>query len=353
MAAVILRRTLGRFWDKIEKNHNDIKQLLLTRVTNEPERIVRISLGDLIIKVAKFTLELEKWNELMPFLHKLTQSQYKEHREVAYRIYSGLFEYVGDNLTKNIEQYINIFLQGMKDPEASVRVSALKAVNSSILWLEDENSPNIFKHLVEPMLTITIQCIKSNLVSEAVDSLDIFVDLLSSPFDYLDPYVDQILNIILQITANEDTEFGVRSKAMLWIQNFAAIKPKTLVNNGYVQKILQVLFQVASCDTDSLDDDTETSAKAAIDTLDAIISSLPDKHICPITIQMICDYIKDKDENKRSTALHVLSNAVKSNMMFFNENLDQSVNLLIAGLQDPSPSVRTSAGICMVKKKKK
>jgi hypothetical protein len=350
LAAVILRRTLGRFWEKIEKNHNDIKQLLLQRVTNEPERIVRLSLGELIIKTARLTLPFEKWNDLLPFLQKLTTSQFKEHRESAYRIYSGLFEYLGEELSKNIEAFINIFLQGMKDQEASVRVASLKAVNSAILWLEDENSPNIFKHLVEPMLSITIQCIQTNLISEAVDSLDIFIDLLTSPFDFLDPYLEQILKIMLQISANENTEFGVRSKSMLWIQNFAAIKPKTLANKGYIKNILQILFQVASSDSDSLDD-TETSAKASIDTIDSIIASLPEKHVCPIAIQLICEYIKDNDEHKRSTALNVLSNAVKSSMNFFNDNLDQSVNLLITGLLDPSPIVRTSAGICMVKKK--
>eukprot|EP01091_Cochliopodium_minus_P018693 TRINITY_DN7654_c0_g1_i1.p1 TRINITY_DN7654_c0_g1~~TRINITY_DN7654_c0_g1_i1.p1 ORF type:complete len:1048 (+),score=342.56 TRINITY_DN7654_c0_g1_i1:44-3187(+) len=345
MAAVILRRTLGRFWPNLDKNHNDIKQLLLQRITNEPERIVRISIGELIIKVSKLTQPEKQWEDLVPFLHKMTQSQFKEHREVAYRIFSGMFETVGDVLSEQVSNFLKIFLVGMNDNEGSVRVAALKAVNSTILWLEDEDSPELFKQLIDPMLNITIQCIQNNLTSEAVDSLEIFMDLINSPIDILDPYMENILKIMLQISANKDSEFGVRSKAMLWIQGVVAVKPKTIMEKGYLPQICTILFSVAS-EKDSMED-SETSSKAALDTVDALSASLPEKHICSILVKMIVEYLNEKSEYKRCAALNVLSNSVKNCMNFFNDHIDECVNLLIKGLQDESAKVRTAAGVCM------
>lgn len=93
MAAVLVRRRISTHWLRLEANvRHELQAVLLQRLANEPERVVRRSMTSVVAVVAKYALPKGQWPELLGFLFECTQSAAAEHRELSMLLLASLFD---------------------------------------------------------------------------------------------------------------------------------------------------------------------------------------------------------------------------------------------------------------------
>ena len=100
VAAVQLRKSIVKHWSALDPEaRKTIKGVLLERVANETENLVRKNIASVVSAVAKKALPAEGWAELLDFLVQCTQSPSADHREVGLMVFERLADMAGDHFS--------------------------------------------------------------------------------------------------------------------------------------------------------------------------------------------------------------------------------------------------------------
>jgi hypothetical protein len=79
------------------------KTVLLSRLLEEPQRLVRHSIGVLISTLAASLVPKNQWNDLLDQLLQLCRHPSESHREIAMMLFSALAENLTNTLKKHFK----------------------------------------------------------------------------------------------------------------------------------------------------------------------------------------------------------------------------------------------------------
>eukprot|EP00899_Mesostigma_viride_P014208 jgi/Mesvir1/22789/Mv14177-RA.1 len=308
LAAVLLRKKISGHWIKLtDELRNSAKTILLESIVKERCHPVRRACADVVSVIAKHTLPLGQWHELMPFLLEASRSPQEGHREVALVLFNSLTETIVEHLRPHFATLLGIFLQGLKDHSVPVRVAALKAAGTVVTWITDEKEVVLFRELVPAMMDVARAALASGDDDPAILTFEIFDDLVENPLPMLMQAMPAIVAFASEVASNAEYSLSVRYQASQLLAWLARYKPKMLTKQKLVVPLLETVCRLA-CEApppDLFEDDVPPH-RFAIQVLDMLAVYVPAKHVFPLVAAFAASNIESADANCRAAAVVVL-----------------------------------------------
>ncbi|KAJ8598527.1 hypothetical protein CTAYLR_001323 [Chrysophaeum taylorii] len=247
IAAVVLRKKIVKMWRKLKKTtQQHVKEVLLARLANEPERAVRKSIAALSSSLARVLLPGGRWNELLQFISQCASHASPAHRELAHLLLLQLSETVARNLTSQVGELARLFASALGDQDRSVSVMALRACCAFVATLSTDDEALLFRDLVPPMVTVARQAAEArdDVVLQAF--FDAFAELAQTPVPVIAPHATSVVQLLLDVMrAPEDLlDRQTRDGAAHVLGTLAEWKPKLVGKQGLVPGIVEACVMI-------------------------------------------------------------------------------------------------------------
>ena len=331
------------------KAQEELKASLLQLLVKETQRDVRNGICELVASLCKFATN---WPELIKFINELSNHADPQFREVSFRVLQAMTETVGKMLKSNFANLQPLLRKGLVDQDNAVRVRALRAINGLVQHLETEKEVNLLRPLIEPAVKVIGFCVENNFVSDAIDTLDLFNDLIQdSDMDKaLEGYLGPLMQFMINIVRNRRLDLHLRNVALSFVQNVASLRTKQFLNNKWLQPTLEVIGPMFSEPLpDDVDDDDTTAQRVALLCIDVLCAALPDKFVGPAMLQLAAKLHSSPNWLERKGCLETLSTVAGSCFIFMRDHLSEYLPALKASFTDQNPKVRMTAFVTLAK----
>eukprot|EP01119_Soliformovum_irregulare_P017178 TRINITY_DN5056_c0_g2_i2.p1 TRINITY_DN5056_c0_g2~~TRINITY_DN5056_c0_g2_i2.p1 ORF type:complete len:1064 (+),score=402.94 TRINITY_DN5056_c0_g2_i2:21-3212(+) len=350
LAGVLLRKKVIGHWSRLPKEQREeFQRLLLESILKDPNPNVRRSVAGVVGVIARITVPTNEWPQLLQFLFQCTQSQDPIHREVSMGLFNTLTENIGETLRQHFSSLQQIFVKGLQDSEAKVRVASLKSIGSLIRWLSTPQEVEQFKQLIPLIIQVTQYCLSQGMEDEAMSTFEIFEDFVECPMkETMSCYVD-IITFSLQVAADSKNDENIRKQAITVIEWILRFKPKAIYKNNLIPAVIRVLFQL-SAEPEETDDEEyleETIHTYGTQMLDVIALNVPPSQIFKPMKEYIQAMAQSQNHHERRAAiiaLGIISEGCSDPMI---EILDEALVLLYNAFKDPEILVREAACIAL------
>jgi len=358
LSIVLLRRVLTKIdqslWTQVNpQTQQTVKVQLLEALESENANHIRHKVEDCISEVAIVILEAKgAWDEILPFLFKLTKSAKEGHRESALNIFNQLASEMGETLRTHFNLLNEVLNSGLNDPSIKVRIAAMNATATFLQVLDRPEERTFFQQLTPLMLNTISSALNGKQEEDARTALQLFVDLAEMDATFLKPNLQQIITAMLQISTASVLEDATRQLGVEFFVTLAESKP------GMVRKIpkfLETLLPIVLNMMISLEDnpswhegdeedDVEiTDSDVGEESLDRLALSLGGKMLVPILFSAFPQLLGDQDWKKRHTALMALAIIGEGCRKYMENNLGDILKNVLPFVQDPHPRVRWAA----------
>ncbi|CAH0477241.1 unnamed protein product [Peronospora belbahrii] len=363
LAALMLRKKIFKHWTKLDASTQaQAKLVLLSRVAEDPEHVVRSAVATLIAALALHEVPAGNWPELMVFINTCANSANVDQREMSMKLLQLLGEAMGTSLQPHFYDLKQLYVKALQDQEnLKVRVGAMRAACCLVEFLEEADLRR-FRDLVPLMINVLQQCVSSGAEVEAVEFMDVFSEIASHPFPILDQAFPQFIELLLQIILAEHLEVSTRASASYAIGEFIKKKPKTIGKKNLVATIFTTMLDIVaadeavSCglisnllaregkvDADGEDEDDESPGHLAQQTLDSLALSVPAKYLNSVVFGICNEYITSQDARKRKAGVLALGILSEGCCEFMCQNINELLPAVYRVAQDADQRVREAA----------
>ncbi|EKX50352.1 hypothetical protein GUITHDRAFT_104162 [Guillardia theta CCMP2712] len=347
LAAVLARRKCIRHWDMMgDEDRGRVRSMLEHMLAHEPEHLVRRSIAELVSSIAKLAVPAGQWTGLLQFLLEASESDKSEHREVALMVFSSLTDSIGSQLRPHFQQLVRIFLRGMSDAAAPVRMAALAAAGNLIQWLESGQEKAMGAEMVPSVLQVTQHCIEVGEEETALQAVEMLTETIDSNFELLEGHLATLVKFMLDVSCAKDrVEVAVREKAMMFVTELCGQKAKLLKKKHMIPMILQATFTLASEGGEEEDEDADEEPVFKFGTvaLDVLSQQLSSRVIVPQVMSHVMANVSSPDKFKRRGALYILGVCAEGCSESYVEQLDTILPWLLQGLGDQEKVVKEHA----------
>ncbi|KAL6061417.1 HEAT repeat domain containing protein [Balamuthia mandrillaris] len=359
LSAVLLRMKIIGLWNKLSQElHKSLKASLLEALAKERTKSVSTSIADVVGIIARVSLSVGQWPELLDFLFQCTQSQEAHHREAGMKLFTSLTENVGEQLRQYFDKLHAIFANGLNDSELAVRVASLKAAGALLESVETEQQTSMYSQLVDSILVVLGQCLAHDLYDDCCTAFELLNDLIESEVPVMVPHIEKVTRAMLEIGANTNIDPGMRQMAMTVIQWVASYKSKPLIAHNLLEPCLKASFamiteeQEQEEEDDEEDDDDEyglylTSQNFGCQMIDHFAIALAASRVLPPTMEFVKHLAQSKRAHDRKGAVKLLSVLAEGCSAIMAENIEPLLEFVHAGISDSSRQVREAACICL------
>jgi hypothetical protein len=204
LGAVLLRQKINSLWKKLSPEvRTQVQGLLLERLVNEPERLVRLNVAALVSSIAKHTVAINKWPEFFQFLHKMSESNNPAHRETAMLLFRIVSENIGKSMQPHFKVFLTIFARGLQDQQSPrVRIEAVKAISALADFIDTEEEIKAFQHVIEPLLEMLKTCITNpddEIQTAVTAAFELFERLSEDDTPLIAPQLNKIISFMLEV----------------------------------------------------------------------------------------------------------------------------------------------------------
>jgi hypothetical protein len=378
MSMVLLRKTLiskesvekdgqkqtVRFWSKLNAStQQTIKTELLAAVEQEPVASGRKKLCDTISELALFLTAfgevesdiMQQWPQLLPILFRMSNSENDEHRKSSLDIFSKLCLYLGESLGTHFETLKQVLQAGLTDQKSlRVRMAALGACVSFVQLLESNQEKLTLQHWIPAMFEVVSTCLNHKKEDEALDSLQILVELADVEPTFLRPHLATVVNAMLTIANTSQLQDGIRQLGLEFLVTLAEQRAGMVRKvPNFVQNLVPVVLNFmldieddaewGSHDDDDEDEVEATNHSVGSESLDRLALSLGGKTLIPILFDMIPKLLQAPEWKHRFTGLTAISLVGEGCHRFLVSHLESVINMILPRFADPHPRVRWAA----------
>lgn len=349
VAAVQLRKSINQHWKTLDPEaRKTIKGVLLERVRDEPENIVRKNIASVVSAVAKKALPKEGWAELLGFLQQCTQSESADHREVGLMVFERLADMAGDHFKPWLENLQQIFTGALQDPELRVRIAGLRAACQLVQWISEEKEVLSFRTLIPPMVAVVGQCLETGDEQNACAAYGVFFELVASPVPVLTPHLPDLVSFSLQVAATASLQPGTREAAIELVTSVAESKSKIFKSKGMAPAVVACIFGMMSEPEEKEDDPTDEEERnspnsIALVALDTMACRLPSKIMFEPIMTTAAQLSNSPDPFARRAALMAVGVAAEGCADSVRDQLTELVAFVAHAASDAHPKVRDAA----------
>ena len=367
LASILLRKKISLHWRKLAAIEQQATQeVLLSRLLEEPERLVRTAVAHLISVVGKLTIPNGKWDGLLPFLLQCTKSENPNHREIAMILLYALTDTVEEQMRPHLQNLVEVFLGGLADAHLAVRTATLRAVVPAVGFVTEEAELEVYMKLLQPIMDVMRQCIQAQHETEDEQYLDVvllvtevFDDLASIDLEGIAKYLPIMLEFMVGVAANTNAHVVIRERATSFLGDVIGERPTAIVKRNLFEPVLQLALTILSeqyeqdlFDNDQFDDDDENNASPlqfASQLLDEMSSSLPNNRVYPLCFGWCKEQILGGKggPNTIKAAILAISLICKGCRDPMRKDLDVVLEMVDRCLKAPQPPVRETACIAV------
>eukprot|EP01087_Luapelamoeba_hula_P011655 TRINITY_DN3193_c0_g1_i2.p1 TRINITY_DN3193_c0_g1~~TRINITY_DN3193_c0_g1_i2.p1 ORF type:complete len:806 (-),score=109.49 TRINITY_DN3193_c0_g1_i2:787-3204(-) len=356
LVAVLLRTKIVDMWNHLsEEFHVALKNVLLEGLVKEPSKLVRHSIAEVIGIVARISVPLGQWPNVLDFLFQCTQSENPGHREVAMKLFDTLTDHIGDHFRSHTATLFQIFARGLADPELSVRVASLRAVGSLVEWVTTEEEITTFGEFIPHMIFVLGQVLQSDMQDDASRAFEMFYDLIESPVPVIVPYIPIVAKAMLEIGVNQSIDMGLRQMALTAVQWMASYKPKLLVKHQLVDMCIQAALALTmeAGEGEEADDDEDddglylSNHEFGSQMIEHLAHMLTYKRVWAPCLEYAQKFGASTSPLQRRAALDVLGVLADPCYEQMVESLEPLLQFVVRGFADPDRRVREAALLCL------
>ncbi|KAL9646889.1 hypothetical protein ABK040_013749 [Willaertia magna] len=349
LSAVLMRLKLKKHWKKIEgTTREEIKLALLNSLLQEPTHIVRTSIIQTVGVLA--TYEISTWPDLSKFLMQCVQHEQASFRETGLSLFQVLIEYVGEEMLGNFNQLIGVLQKGLADQDVSVRIASLKALRHLVLEVGGDEQIEAVIQLIPAIVEALKKCIAENRNEEAVNSFEIFDELVEHKSETFDSIIPHLINFMFELALNTNLTTELREKATIFVEWCISYKPKLIIKLGVSKHIIECALKIMSENREEeLEDDYEededenTPYGIGSSLLDATAVDLPSKYVFQDIVERAVVLVQSQNQFERRAGITALGLIAEGCQEAVKGNLEQVIKFIGTGFNDNSRIVRGCA----------
>jgi NAD(P)-dependent dehydrogenase (short-subunit alcohol dehydrogenase family) len=338
-----------------------LKKELIECIQAEPSRAIRRKVCDAVgqLGINVMSDNLHAWPELLPFMLNATRSGNVNLHEAALTIFNAFSEFISEKMHPYHATLLEVFASSLRpDMAMVVRISALKALASFLLALQDQGSRSAFQDLVPQMLQTIADALAANDEAEVRSALEVFVEVAESQPTFLKRSITECIAGMISIASNRELEDSTRHLALEFLLTVAETSPTTARKiatfcSSVVPVALQMMLEL-ECDTaeelaewegkEEDDEDTEiTNYDVGEEALDRLAIAMGGKTMVPVLFEQIQQLIKSADWKHRHAALMAISQSGEGCEKQMASNLEQIIRMIVEHFTDAHPRVRWAA----------
>ncbi|XP_052817169.1 importin-4-like [Mya arenaria] len=356
-AAVLLRKKIlkGKQWAALQGTFaQTIRENILQLLLQEPEKIVRIAIAQVIATAAKHDLPTNAWPQLFAFISQNVKGDSPQQRELGmyllYSVASAAAEQLKPHLA-DIAALVSGVLSG--DQGNLAPFYAIKTLSEVVFFVGDDALKTVQK--IVPQILEVIKNLITVDQEKACEAFEVFDEMLECEVVMITPHIKSTVMFCLEIAGNSELDDSIRIKAMSFICSLTRLRKKQIQKNQLVLPILNVMFPVM-CETSDEDDEDEDEeevesqrpSQLASQVLDTMAMHLPPEKFIPPVMSMVEPALQDGKPERRKAAYIALAVVVEGCADFItNKHLQAVLQCVCKGLGDPEQMVRNGALFAM------
>ncbi|CDW84107.1 importin beta- [Stylonychia lemnae] len=371
MAAVLLKKLYldkrteeASFWQLSGQDFVQLKDQILTNIDFQQPMLLLKKKADIICACYR---EIKNYPELIQQLVAVLQSQDQDNssvkKEYAMHIFEVLAEYhlPQEEIVQNSNQFMQLFLDCLKDSSISVKVAALKAITSFLGSIDDESAVLKYQDLMDGILDVVIEVLRSD-EDKGKASLESMIELTQSHGEIWTKVAEKLLFVISQIIQNKSFDDSIRQSALEIISTLAEDIPTLLrkhqneLKTHFFPALAHMLAELPlQDDLEEWNKEVEEELQArndpssvAADNLNRIASFLGEKTLINCTSHIIKEAIEQKGSWQLRSAGYIFLGMISDTCSeAFRKGMDEIMKMCAAGLIDEHPRVRYEALTCL------
>ncbi|XP_045193420.2 importin-4-like [Mercenaria mercenaria] len=351
-AAILLRKKIlkSKQWAALQGDiAPTIRENILQLLLQEPEKIVRVAIAQVVAAAAKHDLPNNAWPQLFVFISQHVKSDVPQHREIGMYLLYSVASSAAEQLKPHLTDMVALVSGVLTDQQSSLApFYAIKTLSEVVFYVGDDALKP-----VQQIVPQILQVIKNLILvdqEKACEAFEVFDEMLECEVVIITPHLKSTVLFCLEIAANNTLEDGIRVKAMSFICSLTRLRKKQILKNQLVLPILNVMFPVM-CETyDDEDDDDEDDVESqrpsqiASQVLDTMAMHLPPEKFIPPVMSMVEPSLQDEKPERRKAAFIAMAVVAEGCADFLTNNHIQAVlQCVCKGLSDPDQHVRNGA----------
>ncbi|XP_060832672.1 importin-4-like [Bombus pascuorum] len=357
-AAILLRKRYAKakHWLKLPQHiRNEFKTVILQALVNEPEKMVKNAIAQLIGTIVKHELPNNGWPEVLQFVQQLITSENLMNKELGTYTLSIMTEIAPDAYVTHAASLAILLgqtLNSLQDLGNPVAYYILKIMQSLVPLVEGNQMMVNAYHQMMPQIMTTIQSLTTSHEDKAIECFELLDELCENAIAVIAPHVKALVTMCLVIAGNKALDDALRVKAVSFIGWLARTKKKAIIKHKLVEPILDMLFNLMSSrpedDNDEVyfsgDNDDNTPVTCATQTLDLLALNLPPEKLIPQLLQYIEPSLQGTDVYaKKASYLAMAVLAEGCSEYIRTKYLESFLHCTCQGISDPIPVVRNAA----------
>eukprot|EP00475_Leptophrys_vorax_P038942 TRINITY_DN6955_c0_g1_i1.p1 TRINITY_DN6955_c0_g1~~TRINITY_DN6955_c0_g1_i1.p1 ORF type:complete len:1069 (+),score=347.26 TRINITY_DN6955_c0_g1_i1:122-3328(+) len=345
LAAILLRKKIGPSWKKLAADHKQsIKTVLLQRLASEPEKPVQMAIAGVVAVVAKISVPVGKWDELLQFLHQCSQQPEARFRELAMRLFRVLSDTIGSRLVQHFDTLFALFVNGLNDPQSLVvKEEAIRALGAVFVNVETEEQYVKFGLLIPHICQVIEASVACGHETAAAYGFELLDDFAECPIPIMDEHIGSLVPFASKIMLMDSVPMNVREGACSMITFIVKYQPKKLLQNNLVLQVLESCFFLLAVSCQTEEEEEENAQALALELLDEILINMPNEVVYDPAIKGALHLVQSQDAAHRRAGQLLLFVMAEGCAEPMKKHLVDLLQITCNGMQDPDQKVRANA----------
>lgn len=241
--------------------------------------------------------------------------------------------------------------------DTGVQVACARATSACIVALEDDNTREMFKPAVQPIIGVVGSALSRGDEEDATSITEYLVSIASTQPIFFKGNMDSVVEAMLTVANSADLEFRTRSTALELTVTLSETAPALARRcRGLVEGLIPLAFTImqeveeedaewaSGKYTEDGEDDNYFLGEEAIERAAAGMGS---RVLAPPTLAMVTQYSSSTSSLQRRAAVAGLCRLAEGSPGAFKAYFEQSLSFLTGAVQDSSPRVRYQAIECV------
>ncbi|KAH8200324.1 hypothetical protein TruAng_005477 [Truncatella angustata] len=355
LAAVQSLRLVPRHWKKIAADQKSgVRNEVVQAAVREQHAKVRHGISRVIAGIASIDFENGEWPDLLPAIFQLTTSDNVAHREIGSYIIFSLLEADPTTFQEHLKQMFELFSKTIRDPQSSdVRINTMLSISSLLLLIqadEDEESVATVQEFVPAMVDVLKHTIESGDDEHTQQAFEVFQTFLGYESALISKYFKDLVQFMLQLSANTDADDDVRNQALAFLTqcaHYRRMKLQAIPNlaTEITRKSMEILAELEEDD----DEDDMTPPRSALALIDQLSTDLPPRQVIVPILDDLKKYAAAESVGARRAAMIALGTCAEGAPDFVATQVEGLMPIILQLLNDSNRAVRHDALVCLMR----
>lgn len=326
---------------------------LLEGILKESSSTNRHSLGRLIAGIVGMDMENGEGDDFLKQITPLNMSDNVVAREVGSFLLFAILEEDPTHFSDHTHQLLQLFQARIEDPQSKeVRINIVQAIGAILMIIEPEEDPEAVK-MMHALIPSIVNILKATVEAEDDESYKAVFEVFHSFIAYdsvlLAPHLQELLELMLGLSANTDAEDDARSQALAFLIQCVRYRRMKIQGMKDVasQMMIKAMHIVTELDSDDEEEDL-SPARTAISLIDQLSSEMPPRQVIVPLLEQFPSFATNQNPQFRMAAMLAIGNAAEGAPDFISTQLQPLLPTIINLLQDSETSVRRAALIGLI-----